>query len=109
MTEASVKNENPLQPLATLEIESSQKIDGIEAGSTPSLTCKLSEPGQIWWRTKGKNLTTIRESDYRARLDLKKVNRDDRGNYTCTAQTNGGEHLEKVINIRVIGMLVLNK
>lgn len=102
ITDTIEKKNDTLQLPASLEIESSQKIDGIEAGSTPSLTCKLSEPGQIWWKTKDKNLTTVRESDYRARLDLKKISRSDRGNYTCIAQTNGGKQLEKTISIRVI-------
>lgn len=93
----------PIVPMATLEIESSQEIDGIEAGSTPSFTCKLSEPGRIWWITKGQNLTSVNESEYRERLDLTKASRDHMGNYTCKARTNGGEYLEKMITIRVIG------
>ncbi|KAK0183353.1 hypothetical protein PV327_001403 [Microctonus hyperodae] len=92
----------PIVPMATLEIESSQEVDGIEAGSTPSFTCKLSEPGRIWWIAKGQNLTSVNESEYRERLDLTKASRDHMGNYTCKARTNGGEYLEKMITIRVI-------
>lgn len=92
-------------PQATLEIEVSQKIDGIEAGSTPNLLCRLSEPGQIWWQFKEKNVTTIKESEYRGRLDLMHSSRNDTGNYTCKALTNGGELLEKIIPIRIIGKL----
>ncbi|XP_044012009.1 tyrosine-protein phosphatase 69D isoform X2 [Aphidius gifuensis] len=102
ITDILEKKNDTSQLPASLEIESSQKIDGIEAGSTPSLTCKLSEPGQIWWKTKDKNLTTIRESDYRVRLDLKKISRNDKGNYSCIAKTNGGKYLEKTISIHVI-------
>ncbi|XP_034937017.1 tyrosine-protein phosphatase 69D isoform X2 [Chelonus insularis] len=89
-------------PRATLEIDSSQQIDEIEAGSTPSFICRLSEPGQILWTRNDKNVTTVVESEYKVRLDLKQVSRDDMGNYTCKAKTNGGEYLEKKINIRVI-------
>lgn len=103
ITDKIEKKNDTSQLSINLEIESSQKIDGIEAGSTPSLTCKLSEPGQIWWETKNKNLTTIRESDHKVRLDLKKISRNDNGNYSCIAKTNSGKHLDKTISIHVIG------
>lgn len=91
------------EAIASLEITSSQDIDGIEAGSTPSLICRLSEPGTIFWIAKGKNLTTIRESEFRGRLDIKQASRNDSGDYTCMASTNSGESLDKTIRIRVIG------
>ncbi|XP_057340259.1 tyrosine-protein phosphatase 69D-like isoform X1 [Microplitis mediator] len=89
-------------PFASIEIEASQQLDGIEAGSTPSFICKLSEPSHIWWTFSDKNVTTINESDYRARFDLKIASRKDSGNYTCKAKTYGGELLEKTISIRVV-------
>lgn len=92
------KNEN----IATLEITPSQDINGIEAGSTPSLTCKLNVPGQVWWTAKGNNLTTIKDFDHAGRLDIKKVSRKDTGDYKCMARTIEGELLEKEIHIRVI-------
>lgn len=92
------KNENP----AILEITASQDLEGIEAGSTPSLICKLSVPGQIWWTSNGKNLTTIKDFDSGGRLDIKQANRNDTGDYKCIAQTVEGEILEKDVHIRVI-------
>lgn len=83
-------------------------MDGIEAGSTPSFICKLSEPSHIWWTFSDKNVTTINESDYRARFDLKIASRKDSGNYTCKAKTYGGEFLEKTISIRVVGKLSIS-
>lgn len=96
------KNENP----AILEITASQDLEGIEAGSTPSLICKLSVPGQIWWTSNGKNLTTIKDFDSGGRLDIKQANRNDTGDYKCIAQTVEGEILEKDIHIRVIGKII---
>ena len=88
---------------ATLDIEVSQKLDGIEAGSTPSLICKISEHSHIQWRSKGRNLTTFKDSENRGRIDLKNASRSDTGNYTCVANTSGGEYLEKTVFVRVIG------
>ncbi|KAL0106185.1 hypothetical protein PUN28_016122 [Cardiocondyla obscurior] len=87
---------------ASLEIRSSQDIEGIEAGSTPSLLCKLNVLGQVWWSTDGRNLTTIKDFEYGGRLDIKKASRNDTGDYKCSAQTIDGEYLEKNIHIRVI-------
>ncbi|XP_043266767.1 tyrosine-protein phosphatase 69D isoform X2 [Venturia canescens] len=90
---------------ATLEIDSSQKIDGIEAGSTPFLICKLSEPGMITWNSDGRNITTIRDLDYstpKGRIDLRQAKRNDTGNYTCTGKTNGGDFLQKTVFVRII-------
>ncbi|XP_020284869.1 tyrosine-protein phosphatase 69D [Pseudomyrmex gracilis] len=91
-----------VEPTASLEIQSSQDIEGIEAGSTPSLLCKLDVPGQVWWSTGGRNLTTIKDFEYGGRLDIKKASRNDTGDYKCSAQTADGESLEKNIHIRVI-------
>ncbi|XP_063989399.1 tyrosine-protein phosphatase 69D [Diachasmimorpha longicaudata] len=102
VTETTEAVTMPIIPLATLEIEASQKIDGIEANSTPSFTCKLSEPGQIYWIKDDKNLTTIKVSETQARFDLTLARLEDRGNYTCMAVTNGHEKLEKTIGVRVI-------
>lgn len=88
----------------SLEIQSSQDIEGIEAGSTPSLLCKLNVPGHVWWSTDGRNLTTIKDLEYAGRLDIKKASRNDTGDYKCSAQTIDGESLEKNIHIRVIGI-----
>ncbi|XP_050461822.1 tyrosine-protein phosphatase 69D [Cataglyphis hispanica] len=89
--------------IASLEIRSSQDIEGIEAGSTPSLVCKLNVPGQVWWSTGGRNLTTIKDLEiYSGRFDIKKASRNDTGDYKCSAQTADGESLEKNIHIRVI-------
>ncbi|XP_035721716.1 tyrosine-protein phosphatase 69D-like [Vespa mandarinia] len=90
------------EKIATLEITTSQDIDGIEAGSTPSLTCKLNVPGQVWWTTKGNNLTTIKDFEHAGRFDIKKASRNDTGDYKCMARTIEGELLEKEIHIRVI-------
>ncbi|XP_043676393.1 tyrosine-protein phosphatase 69D-like [Vespula pensylvanica] len=90
------------EKIATLEITTSQDINGIEAGSTPSLTCKLSVPGQVWWTTKGNNLTTIKDFEHAGRFDIKKASRNDTGDYKCMARTTEGELLEKEIHIRVI-------
>ncbi|XP_024944758.1 tyrosine-protein phosphatase 69D isoform X2 [Cephus cinctus] len=90
------------QKEVSLEISSSQDSQGIEAGSTPSLTCKLSEPGRVWWTANGKNLTTIKDSDLGGRLDIRKASRNDTGEYICMAQTAKGLYLQKSINIRVI-------
>lgn len=87
---------------ASLEIRSSQDSEGIEAGSTPSLICKLNVPGQVWWSTDGRNLTTIKDFEG-GRLDIKKASRNDTGDYKCSAQTTDGEFLEQNIHIRVIG------
>ncbi|XP_014611442.1 PREDICTED: tyrosine-protein phosphatase 69D isoform X2 [Polistes canadensis] len=87
---------------ATLEITISQDIDGIEADSTPSLTCKLNVPGQVWWTAKGNNLTTIKDFENAGRFDIKKASRNDTGDYKCMARTIEGELLEKEIHIRVI-------
>ncbi|CAG5077013.1 Similar to Ptp69D: Tyrosine-protein phosphatase 69D (Drosophila melanogaster) [Cotesia congregata] len=100
ITEVVTQNVNV--PFASMEIEASQQLDGIEADSTPHFICKLSEPSHIWWTFSDKNVTTINESDYRARFDLKKASRKDSGNYSCRAKTYGGEFLEKTISIRVI-------
>lgn len=78
------------------------------AETTPSLICKLSEPGLITWYSEGRNLTTIRDSDYstpKGRIDLRKAKRSDTGNYTCTAKTNGGDVLEKTVFVRIIGKI----
>ncbi|XP_033338390.2 protein tyrosine phosphatase 69D isoform X1 [Megalopta genalis] len=91
-------NENP----SALEITASQDLEGIEAGSTPSLICKLNVPGQIWWTSNGKNLTTIKDYDAGGRLDIKQANRNDTGDYKCMAQTMDGKLLEKGIHIRII-------
>lgn len=88
---------------ASLEILSSQDVEGIEAGSTPSLLCKLNVPGHVWWSTEGRNLTT-KELENSRRLDIKKASRNDTGDYKCSAQTIDGESLEKNIHIRVIGI-----
>ncbi|KMQ95329.1 tyrosine-protein phosphatase 69d-like protein [Lasius niger] len=77
-------------------------MEGIEAGSTPSLLCKLNVPGQVWWSTDGRNLTTIKDLEYAGRFDIKKASRNDTGDYKCSAQTVDGESLEKNIHIRVI-------
>ncbi|XP_012286742.1 tyrosine-protein phosphatase 69D [Orussus abietinus] len=87
---------------AKLEIIVSQHPQGIEAGSTPSLLCRLSESGYIWWTMRGQNLTTIRESEFEGRVDLKKASRNDTGDYTCMARTITGESLETTINLRII-------
>ncbi|XP_074107914.1 protein tyrosine phosphatase 69D isoform X2 [Cotesia typhae] len=100
ITEVETQNVNV--PFASMEIEASQQLDGIEADSTPHFICKLSEPSHIWWTFSDKNVTTINESDYRARFDLKKASRKDSGNYSCRAKTYGGEFLEKTVSIRVI-------
>lgn len=86
-----------------MDIQSSQDINGIEAGSTPSLLCKLDVPGQVWWSSGGRNLTTIKDFEYGGRLDIKKASRNDTGDYKCSAQTADGELLEKDIHIEVIG------
>lgn len=88
---------------ASLEIKSSQDVEGIEAGSTPSLICRLNVPGQVWWSTGGRNLTTIKDFESGERLDIKKASRNDTGDYKCEALTAEGETLEKNIHIRVIG------
>jgi len=88
---------------ASLDIRSSQDIEGIEAGSTPSLLCKLNVPGQVWWSTDGRNLTTIKDFEYGGRFDIKMASRNDTGDYKCSALTTDGEFLEKNIRIRVIG------
>lgn len=88
---------------ASLKIRSSQDMEGIEAGSTPSLICTLNVPGQVWWSTDGRNLTTIKDFEFGGRLDIKKASRNDTGDYKCMAQTTEGELLEKNIHIRVIG------
>ncbi|XP_026827836.1 tyrosine-protein phosphatase 69D isoform X1 [Ooceraea biroi] len=94
--------EPKIERTALLDIRSSQDIGGIEAGSTPSLVCKLSVPGQIWWSTGGRNLTTIKDFEFMGRLDIKKASRNDTGDYKCSAKTASGELLEKNIHIRVI-------
>ena len=86
-----------------LEIEVSQDAEGIEAGSHPSLICRMSEPGQLVWLSPGRNLTIVRELKQIVRLDLKPARRSDTGNYTCRAKTDSGKSLEKTIQIRVIG------
>ncbi|XP_066594024.1 tyrosine-protein phosphatase 69D isoform X2 [Prorops nasuta] len=86
----------------TLNITVSQNNDGIEAGSTPSLMCKLNIPGFVWWSRNEKNLTTINDFDNHGRLDIKKANRNDTGNYTCNAKTNNGKFLKETIQIRII-------
>lgn len=93
------KNENP----TTIEITASQDLEGIEAGSTPSVICKLNVPGQIWWTRNGKNLTTIKDFELGGRLDIKQASRNDTGDYKCIAQTIEGEVLEKDVYIRIIG------
>ncbi|XP_015176074.1 PREDICTED: tyrosine-protein phosphatase 69D [Polistes dominula] len=90
------------EKIATLEITISQDVDGIEADSTPSLTCKLNVPGQVWWTAKGNNLTTIKDFENAGRFDIKKASRNDTGDYKCMARTTQGELLEKEIHIRVI-------
>lgn len=60
-------------------------------------------PGQIWWTTKGNNLTTIKDFEHAGRFDIKKASRNDTGDYKCMARTTEGELLEKEIHIRVIG------
>lgn len=91
-----------------LEITASQDLEGIEAGSTPSLICKLNVPGQIWWTSNGKNLTTIKDYDSGGRLDIKQASRNDTGDYTCMAQTADEELLKKDVHIRVIGKCSIN-
>lgn len=102
---AEPRNENA----ATLEITASQDLEGIEAGSTPSLICRLNAPGQIWWASNGKNLTTIKDFESGGRLDIKQASRNDTGDYKCMAQTVGGELLEKDVHIRVIGKRQLSR
>lgn len=87
----------------TMHVEVSQDAEGIEAGSTPSLTCQFSEPGHIVWLSPGRNLTFVKESKEKVRLDLKPARRQDTGNYTCRAQTESGKLVDKTIGIRVIG------
>ena len=87
----------------SLTIEISQDAEGIEAGSTPSLICRLSEPGQILWLSPGRTLTVVKESKKIGRLDLKQARRQDTGNYTCKAKTDSGKSLDKTVHIRVIG------
>ncbi|KYN14909.1 Tyrosine-protein phosphatase 69D, partial [Trachymyrmex cornetzi] len=94
--------ESKTERTASLEIRSSQDTEGIEAGSTPTLLCKLNVPGQVWWSIDGRNLSTINEFDYIGRFDIKKASRNDTGDYKCCAQTVDGEFLEKNIHIRVI-------
>ncbi|KYN41587.1 Tyrosine-protein phosphatase 69D [Trachymyrmex septentrionalis] len=94
--------ESKTERIASLEIRSSQDTEGIEAGSTPTLLCKLNVPGQVWWSTDGRNLSTINEFEYIGRFDIKKASRNDTGDYKCSAQTVDGEFLEKNIHIRVI-------
>ncbi|XP_012216219.1 tyrosine-protein phosphatase 69D isoform X2 [Linepithema humile] len=102
----SVEKPEVLEPkierTASLEIRSSQDMEGIEAGSTPSLVCKLNVPGQVWWSTGDRNLTTVKDFEYIGRLDIKKASRNDTGEYKCSALTADGESLEKTIHIRVI-------
>lgn len=86
----------------TMHVEVSQDAEGIEAGSTPSLTCQFSEPGHIVWLSPGRNLTFVKESKEKVRLDLKPARRQDTGNYTCRAQTESGKLVDKTIGIRVI-------
>ncbi|KAG7207852.1 hypothetical protein KM043_009453 [Ampulex compressa] len=86
----------------TLEITASQNVEGIEAGSTPSVICKLNVPGHIWWSLNGRNLTTIKDYELGGRLDIKKASRNDTGDYKCMALTMDGELLEKDVHIRVI-------
>lgn len=105
--EKSEAMEPKIERTASLEIRSSQDIEGIEAGSTPSLLCKLNVPGQVWWSTGGRNLTTIKDFEFMGRLDIKKASRNDTGEYKCSAKTSGGELLEKNIHIRVIGTINL--
>lgn len=91
-----------------LEITASQDLEGIEAGSTPSLICKLNVPGQVSWTSNGKNLTTIKDFESGGRLDIKQASRNDTGDYKCVAQTAEGELLEKDVHIRVIGKCQLS-
>ena len=82
----------------------SQDATGIEAGSTPSLTCNAKTPSQIWWNREGVNLTTIRESDLKARLDILHAKREDSGNYTCHVKANDGSFEEnRNITIKIYG------
>jgi len=107
----SIEKPEVLEPkterTASLDIRSSQDMEGIEAGSTPSLVCKLNVPGQVWWSTGDKNLTTVKDFEYIGRLDIKKASRNDTGEYKCSALTADGELLEKAIHIRVIGIMNL--
>lgn len=96
--------EPKIERTASLDIRSSQDMEGIEAGSTPSLVCKLNMPGQVWWSTGDRNLTTVKDFEHIGRLDIKKASRNDTGEYKCSALTADGESLEKTIHIRVIGM-----
>jgi len=108
--EKSEMLEPKIERTASLDIRSSQNMEGIEAGSTPSLMCKLNVPGQVWWSTGDRNLTTVKV-DFElttGRLDIKKASRNDTGEYKCSALTADGESLEKTIHIRVIGMIDLS-
>ncbi|XP_032671027.1 tyrosine-protein phosphatase 69D isoform X2 [Odontomachus brunneus] len=105
LDESGVDKSTATEPKAErtplLQFKSSQNVDGIEADSTPSLECWLNVPGQVWWSTGDRNLTTV-NANSSGRLDIKKASRNDTGDYKCMAQTADGKLLEKNIHIRVI-------
>ncbi|XP_058804465.1 tyrosine-protein phosphatase 69D isoform X2 [Phymastichus coffea] len=87
---------------AALEIGVSQDAKGVEAGSTPHLSCRILEPAShVWWSVEGKNLTSVKENEFVERLDIKKATRQDSGNYTCNAIISN-VHVKKIVHIRVI-------
>ena len=93
----------------SIDITVSQDPQGVEAGSTPHLMCRTTEPaGHMWWSAKGKNLTSVKEPEFVERFDLKKASRQDSGNYTCNAMIKD-RHVKKTIYIRVIGECVFNR
>ncbi|OXU25361.1 hypothetical protein TSAR_005640 [Trichomalopsis sarcophagae] len=85
-----------------LEIVVSQGSEVIEAGSTPYFICKSLEPvSTVWWTFNGKNVSSVKESEFADRFDLKTATRQDSGNYTCHAVTSAGL-VNKTARIRVI-------
>ncbi|XP_014226420.1 tyrosine-protein phosphatase 69D [Trichogramma pretiosum] len=85
-----------------LDIIVSQDPHGVESGSTPSLICKTIEPSpSIWWSYNDKNLTSVKDSEFMERLDIKQATRQDSGNYTCNSVLSSG-YVSKTIYIRVI-------
>lgn len=80
------------------------QVGGIEAGSTPSLTCWVKLPSTISWTRDGIKLNSTTEQENKERLDIKNANRNDSGNYTCHAKSFDGDfEANKTIEIKVYG------
>ncbi|XP_015520829.2 tyrosine-protein phosphatase 69D isoform X1 [Neodiprion lecontei] len=98
---SDLKNESQ-ETASPINITVSQPEEYIEAGTTPSLTCKSKVQGYVWWTKDGGNLTLPINSSDGSLWQIKKASGNDTGNYTCVAQTLAGNLHNETRYIRVV-------